>query len=142
VSSISPNEIQIRELVNRIDDGPVVMINLLKFRERALEGDESGAAAYARYARAVGGMIQDLGGRTVWAGRADQVLIGDSEQDWDLAVLIEYPTRRAFLEMTSQPEYQRIHSDRSSGLERTSLIACTPIDGAISWSDFAGAQST
>ena len=142
MSSISPNEVQIRELVERIDDGPVVMINLLKFRESALDGDESGAVAYGRYARAVGGLIEDLGGHTVWAGRADQVLIGDSAQDWDLAVLIQYPTRRAFLEMTSHPEYQRIHSDRGSGLERTSLIACTPIEGAISWSDFAGAEST
>ena len=136
MTSITPSESQIRELVNRIDDGPVVMINLLKFRERALVDDESGAAAYGRYARAVGEMIEDVGGRTVWAGRADQILIGDSDHDWDLAVLVEFPTRRALLELTTQPEYQPIHGDRESGLERTSLIACTPIEGSVRWSEF------
>ena len=138
MSSISPNESQIRELVNRIDDGPVVMINLLKFRERAMGEPLSGAEAYGRYATAVGAMIHDLGGRILWRGRADQVLIGDSDQRWDMAVLVEYPTRRAFLEMINLPEYQNVHLDRDSGLERTSLIACTPIaSDEVDWSEFA-----
>jgi len=137
VSTIAPSESQIRELVNRIDDGPVVMVNLLKFRRRARGSDESGAEAYGRYAKAVAGLIEDLGGRTVWRGRADQILIGASEQDWDMAVLVEYPTRRAFLEMVNLPEYQQIHSDRDSGLERTSLIACTPMNDGFDWSELA-----
>ncbi len=136
MSSVDPDERQIRELVSRIDDGPVVMINLLKFRERARDSSESGAEAYGRYAAVVGGLIEDFGGRMVWRGRADQILVGDSECDWDMAVLIEYPTRRAFLEMVSLPEYQEIHSDRDSGLERTSLIACTPISEAVDWGSF------
>ena len=127
MTAINPDESQIRELVSRIDDGPVVMVNLLKFRKQATHASESGAEAYARYAKVVGGLIEDLGGRTVWRGKADQILIGDPETDWDMAVLVEYPTRRAFLEMVNLPEYQQIHEDRESGLERTSLIACTPI---------------
>ena len=137
MASISPDESQIRELVSRIDDGPVVMVNLLKFRRHATGTTESGAEAYARYAKVVSGLIEDLGGRTVWRGRADQVLIGDSNQDWDMAVLVEYPTRRAFLEMVNLPEYQRIHEDRDAGLERTSLIACTPIGDGVDWGDFS-----
>ena len=128
MSAIQPDDSQIRELVNRIDDGPVVMINLLKFREHATGQDCTGAEAYGRYADRVQQMIGDVGGRTVWLGQADQILIGDSDEDWDLAVLVEYPTRRAFLEMVSQPEYQDAHVHRDAGLERTSLIACTPID--------------
>ena len=134
MSAVSPNENQIKELVERIDDGPVVMINLLKFRPQAKGEECTGAVAYGRYANAVRAMIEDLGGRTVWTGRADQILIGDSQQDWDMAVLVEYPTRRAFLEMVSQPEYQQIHAHRDAGLERTSLIACTPITDGVDWS--------
>jgi uncharacterized protein (DUF1330 family) len=137
VTSISPDESQIRELVSRIDDGPVVMVNLLKFRRHARGTTEPGAEAYARYAEVVTGLIEDLGGRTVWRGKADQVLIGDSNQDWDMAVLVEYPTRRAFLEMVNLPEYQKINQDRDAGLERTSLIACTPIDDGVEWSGFS-----
>lgn len=135
--SIEPDESQIRELVSRIDDGPVVMINLLKFRDRAAGDGVSGAEAYGRYAQAVAGMIESFGGRMLWRGRADQILIGDSEHDWDMAVLVEYPTRRAFLEMVNLPEYQQAHRDRSAGLERTSLIACTPIVDGVDWKSFA-----
>ena len=137
MTSISPDESQIRELVNRIDDGPVVMVNLLKFRSVAMGMTESGAESYARYAKAVTGLIEDFGGRTLWRGKADQVLIGDSNQDWDMAVLVEYPTRRAFLEMVNLPEYQKIHEDREAGLERTSLIACTPIGDDLDWTEFS-----
>lgn len=136
MSSISPNESQIRELVARIDDGPVVMINLLKFRKRATDQECSGAEAYGRYAAVVAGMIEDLGGRTLWRGRADQILIGDAQDDWDMAVLVEYPTRRAFLEMVNQPEYLDANEGRRAGLERTSLIACTPIADGVRWTDF------
>ena len=141
MTSISPNESQIRQLVSRIDDGPVVMVNLLKFRRQATGAAESGAAAYARYAEVVTGLIEDLGGRTVWRGKADQILIGDSEADWDMAVLVEYPTRRAFLEMVNLPEYQQIHEDRESGLERTSLIACTPLGDEFDWTELSGSVS-
>ena len=134
MSAVSPSEHQITELLKRIDDGPVVMINLLKFRSRAIEEECSGAVAYGRYADAVSEMIEDIGGRTIWIGRADQILIGDSEQDWDLAWLVEYPTRRAFLDMVSQPEYQAIQEHRDSGLERASLVACSPILDGVDWS--------
>lgn len=137
MNAIEPDESQIRELVSRIDDGPVVMINLLKFKERAIDAELSGAEVYGRYADAVAGMIESMGGRTLWRGRADQILIGDSECDWDMAVLVEYPTRRAFLEMVTLPEYQQAHFDRGAGLERTSLIACTPVVDGVDWESFA-----
>ncbi|MFP8879921.1 MAG: hypothetical protein VCE43_10860 [Myxococcota bacterium] len=53
------------------------------------------------------------------------------------AVLVEYPTRRAFLEMVNLPEYQQAHEDRDSGLERTTLIACTQIGDGFDWADFS-----
>ena len=59
-------------------------------------------------------------------GTGDQVLIGDVEQDWDAVLLVEYPSRAAFIEMVSSPEYLEAHAHRERALERTIVIACTP----------------
>ena len=71
-------------------------------------------------------MIEERGGRVIWAGHADQILIGDPAEEWDQVLLVEYPSRAAFLDMVSQPAYQDAHQHRESGLERTIVIACTP----------------
>ena len=70
-------------------------------------------------------MIEELGGRVLWSGRPDAVLIGDSSNEWDAIALVQYPHPQALFEMGSTPEYQQIHRHREAGLERTVLIACT-----------------
>jgi uncharacterized protein (DUF1330 family) len=104
------------------------MLNLLKFKPRAVDGG-SGASAYRRYGDTAVRMIEERGGRILWQGRAEQILIGDPEQDWDTVVLVEYPSRRAFLEMVSNPDYMTSHEHRKSGLERTIVVACTDVGG-------------
>ena len=100
-TSIRPNKEQFVELASSPDEGPVVMLNLLKFKARAEGEDGSGADAYKRYGEAAVKMVEEQGGRVLWQGRADQILIGDPEQDWDSVVLVEYPSRKAFIEMVT-----------------------------------------
>ena len=123
--SITPNVEQFQQLAAAPDRGPVVMINLLKFRA-SVGGDGSGAAEYRRYGDVALEMIAAQGGRLLWAGTGDQVLIGDAEQHWDAVLLVEYPSRKAFIEMVSSPEYLAAHEHRERALERTVVIACTP----------------
>lgn len=126
---ISPNADQFSRLAAHSDDGPVVMLNLLKFKSAAgADGDtdESGEDAYRRYGEAALAMVAERGGKLLWAGTADQILIGDPTQDWDTVALVQYPSRAAFIDMVSQPEYQEAHQHRERGLERTVLVACTP----------------
>jgi uncharacterized protein (DUF1330 family) len=123
--SIQPNSDQIRALAHAPDDGPVVMLNLLKFKVNADSGGE-GEAAYRRYGDTAVEMIEERGGKVRWAGRADQILIGDPDQDWDQVILVEYPSRAAFLDMIAQPSYRDAHAHREAGLERTIVVACTP----------------
>ncbi|HEV8575374.1 MAG TPA: DUF1330 domain-containing protein, partial [Dehalococcoidia bacterium] len=104
-----------------------VMLNLLKFKKAAAGEHGSGEDAYRRYGDAAVSMIEERGGRVLWQGRADQVLIGDPRQDWDTVVLVEYPSRQQFIEMVSNPEYMKAHSHREAGLERTIVVACTPV---------------
>jgi len=64
-------------------------------------------------------------------GTDDLVIMRDPEQDWDQVLLVEYPSRKAFIEMVSKPEYNEAHKHRESGLERTIVVACTPVAGAV-----------
>jgi uncharacterized protein (DUF1330 family) len=123
--SIRPNKEQFIELASSPDEGPVVMLNLLKFKARAQGEEGSGADAYRRYGEAAVKMVEEQGGRVLWQGRADQMLIGDTEQSWDSVVLVEYPSRQAFIEMVTTPKYEAAHEHREAGLERTNLVAMT-----------------
>jgi uncharacterized protein (DUF1330 family) len=122
---ITPNADQFRELATSSETGPVVMLNLLKFKARADDGRSSGGAEYRRYGDAAVEMVEARGGKVLWMGRADQVLIGDTGDEWDSVALVQYPSRAAFVEMVTTPEYEQAHEHRESGLERTVLIACT-----------------
>jgi uncharacterized protein (DUF1330 family) len=125
MSAIRPNKAQFIELMGAPDEGPVVMLNLLKFKARADGTDGTGANEYAKYGDAAVEMVEARGGKVLWMGRADQILIGDPTEDWDSVALVQYPSRKAFIEMVSTPEYEQAHEHRESGLERTVLIACT-----------------
>lgn len=123
--SIRPNVDQFQALVQAPDDGPVVMLNLLKFKGRSDDGASTGSDEYKKYGDAAVEMIEARGGKVMWAGRAEQVLIGDPAETWDTVLLVQYPSRAAFVEMVSTPEYEQAHEHREAGLERTIVIACT-----------------
>ena len=94
--------------------------------ESRAEGEQgSGADAYRRYGETAVKMVEEQGGRVLWQGRADQILIGDPTEDWDSVVLVEYPSRKAFIEMVTKPKYEAAHEHREAGLERTVLVAMT-----------------
>lgn len=126
MSAITPNVEQFKALAQAAakDNGPVVMLNLLKFKQGG------GAREYGRYGDAARGMVERLGGRVIYVGRCDQVLIGDDADGWDAIAVVEYPSRQAFIDMVARPDYQQAHEHREAGLERTALIATTPMSAA------------
>lgn len=102
-------------------DGPVVMVNLLKFRERAAypdgkDADISGQEAYMRYGIEVSKLIEKHGGRMLFGAAVDSLMIGQCEDMWDQVALVEYPTRAAFMEMVMSPEYHAVEVHREAGL--------------------------
>ena len=125
-SSIRPNKEQFIELMNAPDEGPVTMLNLLKFKAGG------GSKEYGKYGDSVVPMVEERGGKVLWMGKVEQTLIGDlNADDWDAIALVQYPSRKAFIEMVTTPEYEKAHEHRESGLERTVVIACTPRTGAL-----------
>ena len=123
MSAITPNRDQFKALAEAAarDGGKVVMLNLLKYRRGG------GSGEYRQYGDAVTSMVERTGGRLLYLGRCDQVLIGDADaNEWDAVALVEYPNRQAFIDMVSRPDYQKAHEHREAGLERTVLLATTP----------------
>lgn len=133
--SIEPTEAQFERLAASAEanDGAVIMINLLRFKQRADGIDDadrlSGVEAYARYGAAVQRFLDGVGGRIVLAADATESVIGPHDGEWDMVLAVEYPSRRAFLEMISDPRYLEIHAHRAAALADSRLIACTPIRG-------------
>ena len=100
--------------------GPVVMLNLIKL------SPEGGGERYAEYGAAVAPLLERVGGRVLHAGRTGAALIGGG--DWDLVLLVEYPTHGAFLEMILSPEYGEIAHLRIESLVRSELHPLYPED--------------
>jgi uncharacterized protein (DUF1330 family) len=123
-----PTPEQIEELLRAPDDQPVVMLNLLRFKARADAPDEglSGAEAYARhYGEPMRRIVEERGGRFLWMGRVDSFVLGASDVRFDAAALVEYPSRRAFVEIIDDPRVREIAAHRAAGLEGQWLIATT-----------------
>lgn len=131
--SIEPTEQQIAALIGGGPEEmarPINMINLLRFRERAAypEGFEadpcSGEEAYRRYAEGAFEAVSRVGGRPIWGARVDATPIGPSEERWDEAFIVFYPSREAFVAMVQDPEYLAILPHRTAALSDSRLIMC------------------
>lgn len=120
---LSPTREVLAQLAARGDDGPVVMLNLLKY------APGGGAASYGEYAAATQPLIEAHGGKILYVGRAEELLAG--EADWHAVALVRYPSRAAFLAMVKSEEYQRNHHLREAGLEKTVLLATSPLVTAL-----------
>jgi uncharacterized protein (DUF1330 family) len=89
-------------------DAPVVMLNLMRFHERSLDGDGSGWDAYLRYSAITVPMIRARGGTLLWTGEARAVALGPhAGNQWDFVALVFYPTVASFLDMMTSEAYER-----------------------------------
>ena len=125
--AIYPTPEQIQRLLAGPADQPVVMLNLLRFKPRADAPDDgiSGEEAYRRYSDLMQTFVESKGGRFLWIGRVDSQVIGSGGEDFHVIGLVEYPSRRAFLEIATDPHVQQIGAHRAAGLESQWLIAAT-----------------
>ena len=108
---------------NLPDTGPVVMINLVRFRDRATDGNGSGWDAYLRYSQMTMPLIKARGGTALWAGNVEGAAFGDPGKRWDYAVLVQYPSRAAFLDMVTSDDYAKANEHREAGAEEHLILA-------------------
>ena len=122
--------------------GPIHMLNLVRLRARANYPDgrqATGAEAYAAYGRESGPVFARLGGKIVWRGTFEQMVIGPSEERWDRCFVAEYPAVAAFVEMIRDPRLSRGGQAPPGGGARISLVdPPRPAGGGAGFGDRRG----
>ena len=112
---------------------PIMMLNLLRFREKAAYGDDreaTGAEAYAAYGRGSRPVFSRVGGSIVWRGAPELMLIGPPEKCWDLAFVARYPSAGAFLEMVTDPDYRVAVKHRQAAILDSRLVRMAETEGS------------
>lgn len=110
--------------------GPIHMLNLVRLRASARYPDgraSTGAEAYAAYGRESAPVFARLGGRIVWQGRFEQMLIGPADERWDLCFIAEYPSVAAFVAMIRDPVYREAVKHRQAAVADSRLIRLAPL---------------
>ena len=109
--------------------GPIHMLNLVRLRDRAAypDGrDATGAEAYAAYGRESEPVFAGLGGKIVWRGEFELMLIGPEAERWDLCFIAEYPSVAAFVSMIRDPAYREAVKHRQAAVADSRLIRLEP----------------
>jgi uncharacterized protein (DUF1330 family) len=128
---ISPTPGSIAALVSRNIEGPVTMLNLIRFREVAdysdlpdLAPEEpiSGERAYEIYSAHTLPFLDEVGGQVVFMGMGGSLLIGPQEARWDRVLLVQYPNLAAILAMTQSSDYATGVGHRTAALADSRLL--------------------
>jgi uncharacterized protein (DUF1330 family) len=137
---------QLKPIVDQLsadvpDGQPIVMVNLLRYRERAdyppgtTKESLTGRQAYEHYSRLTIPHLRRVGGRPIWRGDARTTFFAPAGERWDEVILVRYPSRSAFVQMISNPNYQAGTIHRTAALADSRLIATTGPQGIgrIAW---------
>ncbi len=120
-NSVYPDEAQIKGFAETGPDGPIYMVNLLKFKDQAeypdgRETDLTGEQAYAIYSEAVSKLLLEFGGAPMFGASVERLMLGQVEELWDTVAIAMYPSRAAMMEMMRSPKMQEISVHRMAGL--------------------------
>jgi uncharacterized protein (DUF1330 family) len=110
-------------------NGPLHMLNLVRLHAMARYPDKrhvTGADAYAAYGRESAPIFAGLGGRIVWRGTFEHMLIGPTEEHWDHCFIAEYPSADAFAAMVRDPIYREAVKHRQAAVADSRLIRLGP----------------
>tara|TARA_B100000927_G_scaffold127274_1_gene102659 strand:+ start:80 stop:499 length:420 start_codon:yes stop_codon:yes gene_type:complete len=121
-NAVMPNETQLKEFEEQGEDKPIFMVNLLKFKEKAQYPDKretnlTGEEAYAIYSEEVAIHLAKVGGKPIFGGDVQRLMLGEVEDLWDKVAIASYPSRKAMLQMISDPDYIESAQHRVAGLE-------------------------
>jgi uncharacterized protein (DUF1330 family) len=119
---VVPSEAQMQGFMEPGPEGPIYMVNLLKFKPMAEYGDGrdtalTGRQAYELYGAGVSELIKEHGGSVTFAANVSRLMLGEVEDMWDEVAIAMYPSRQAMLEMMMSPAMQEIGQHRAAGLE-------------------------
>ena len=134
MNKVYPNKEQIKGFMEPVSEGPICMVNLLKFKEKAeyedgRDTDLTGREAYALYEEGVKKLLQEIGGGIGFEGDVERLALGEVEELWDVVGLAVWPSRGAMFEVMQSPDMQAISVHRSAGLAGQINIETTGFQG-------------
>ncbi len=123
--AVDPRGADLKRMLAEDLGGPVVMLNLLRFRP-------GGRASYDEYARHLAAtFLPRYGAQVIYAGDASTSLVAEQGQAWDAVLLVRYPSREAFSRMVADPEYQQVTHLRAETLTAAVLQATVPWETSV-----------
>ena len=131
---VDPSKDQFAAFAKSGVSGPVQMLNLLRFNERAQYADGqgeaglTGAEAYKAYAKASAPFFQEVGGVMAWSGKPIAGVIGPPGETWDAGFIAEYPNLDAFVSMVRNEGYQAIVHHRQAAVADSRLYGFAKSD--------------
>jgi len=111
--------------------GEVVMLNLLRFREKADYTDHpelapeeaiSGRAAYQKYTLHTLPLLEAAGGALLYSGDGGDFLIGPSGKGWDRVLLVRHESVQAFMAFATDKMYAAGAGHRTAALSDSRLL--------------------
>ena len=116
------------------EDGPIYMVNLMKYHEVAqytedagVEKPISGREADDRYNPS--SILGKIGATIVFVGDVVRNRAGD--EDWDRIAIVRYATRKSFIDMQSRRDFADKHVHKAAGMQRTIIVCCRPEDASV-----------
>jgi hypothetical protein len=133
--AVEPDQRQLEDvlaLAGADGDGPVVMLNLNRYRDRARYEDPpgggaaevSGREAYLRYGEVATAVLAEVGARILWHTGAERTVIGDDSDRYDEVIAVWYPSLAAFTALATDARILEARRHRLAALERAALICC------------------
>ena len=134
VNTVYPNEEQIKGFLEPGAEGPICLVNLLKFKAKAAyedgrETDLTGREAYALYEEGVKKLLEGVGGGIGFQGEVERLMLGEVEDLWDVVALAIWPSRQVMFELMQSPQMREISVHRSAGLAGQLNIETTDFAG-------------
>ena len=113
-------------------DGPIFMVNLMKYHEVAQYSSTdapqvSGREADDKYNPA--SILNKIGADIVFVADVTKNHIGD--EDWDRIAIVRYATRKSFIDMQQRKDFAEKHEHKAAGMKRTTIVCCRPEDEAL-----------
>jgi hypothetical protein len=111
------------------DDGPIYMVNLMKYHEVAKYEDDSRPAVSGREADDKynpASILNKIDASIVFVADVAKDHIG--AEDWDRIAIVRYASRVSFIEMQSRKDFSDKHVHKAAGMQRTTLLASRPLD--------------
>ena len=123
---LAPKENFVDFIKNYPSQTALVMVNILKFKDQTADG-KTGEEEYNIYSEKVTPLLEKVGGKAIWAGNVKKTVIGDYDNQPDRFLVVYYPSKEAFIEMSTSEEYAAIGHHRHLSLEYGGLIATESI---------------